>query len=223
MKITAGMPYSFSLVLGVLVHTPIANRTGDVTVLEPMGIDEIISWLHPGPQRWANRARDWAKLDAAFEEMPSYRVATAGYRWWVALGEGLPEAYCPDAQVIFRSRVPASAAKGTRIDWQVLLNLRSNATMTRAYLSVMALLDRSARSGHPITRLIRKGGRLVDNPARRLAPLLPPQDEARFIGMADTKKNRFDARRALSALHKMNIIEVVEERFGKRIYGPDPR
>ena len=208
-RITKGMPYSFSLVLGVLVHTPVANRTGVEIILDPMGIDEIVGWLHPGPKRWTNRTRDWARLDAAFEEMPSYRITTGGYRWWVALGEGLPETYHPDAQVIFRSRVPVSAAKGMRIDWPILLKFRSHATMTRAYLSVMALLDRSARQGHPITRLVRKNGCLVDNPAGRFAPLLPRGHEARFIGMADTKKARFDARRALNDLHKKTSLRLL--------------
>ena len=214
-KITGGMPYAFSLVIGALAHTPVSARTGGETRLYPLSVGEVAGWLHP--TRWNQRSRDWHLLEAALEEMPSYRVTLCDrssrepLRYWVALGEGLPRRYRADAVVKFRTRVPASAARGMRVSWPLLVRYRPHATLTRAYLSTAALLDRSARAGEPLRR---------EDPEAGRAAILPGRDIARFLGMADTKQNRYRARKALGELHRSRVIDLQEIARGYRVFGP---
>ena len=109
-----------------------------------------------------------------------------------------------------------------------------------AYLSLQALLDRSARKGHPITRQIRsvsvspetgkplraprggfvRGGPLVPNPAARFAPFLPERHLAAFVGRASSRKALRDARAAVLAFSRGPdpVVELVPERGGWRVY-----
>lgn len=234
-RIRGPMPLSFAVMLGALVTMAIDDRTGQEVITEHP-LDQIIAWGYP--TGWNQRARDWLKLHYAFEQLPSYRVPIGQHLFWLVLGEGLPAIYHRGATVWLRKRVPASAAYGIRIDWRKLLSYRSSAVMTRAYLSSHALMDRSAHKGHPLTRLIHepelradgqprrhKSGqivrseRVVPNPLADRAAFLPAWDVARFLGMANTKKNRHDARRALDRLHREGVVEVVEQHSGYRFYG----
>lgn len=213
-----GMPWAFSLVIGALLHTPINVRDGRETTVTGLDLDEVIAWIHAN--RWGSRAAQWGVLEAAFDEMASYRITVAGYRYWVAIGESLPTRYRRGATVEFRTRVPASAAYGTRLDWPTLIYYRASALMTRAYLSTRALLDRSARKGNDITLYhVGRDGRWQKNPVARYAPLLPHSDVAKFIGMANNKNNRHAARSALQRLQADGEIDIVEERRGYRVYG----
>ena len=237
-RIRGPMPLSFAVMLGALVTTAISDRTGN-EVITRYTLDEVIRWGYP--TGWPNRARDWLKLHRAFEELPSYRVPVGEYLVWLVIGEGLPRVYHENARVLLRKRVPASAAYGIRIDWPQLLRYRPSALMTRAYLSVHALMDRSAHRGHALTRLIhepefdsdgrpqrRKGGeiirseRLVPNPLANKVGFLPGRDVARFLGMKNSKSGRQDARQALARLHSNRVVEVVEEQSGYRFYGVLP-
>ena len=148
-RIRGPMPMSFSILLGALVSVRIEDRTGR-EIVDRHSLDEVIGWCHP--QGWRQRVRDWANLDRAFEELPSYRITIGDYRFWTVIGEGLPTRYERGASVLLRKRVPASAARGIRINWPQLVAYRPSALLTRAYLSVHAVLDRSARYGHPLTR-----------------------------------------------------------------------
>ena len=237
-RIRGPMPLSFAVMLGALVTTAISDRTGR-EVITRHTLDEVIGWGYP--TGWNQRARDWVKLHRAFEELPSYRVPVGEYLVWLVIGEGLPRVYHQNARVLLRKRVPASAAYGIRIDWPQLLRYRPSALMTRAYLSVHALMDRSAHRGHALTRLIhepeldadgkprrRKGGeivrseRLVPNPLANKVGVLPGRDVARFLGMKNSKSGRQDVRQALSRLHSERIVEVIEEQGGYRFYGVLP-
>jgi len=230
------MPLSFSILMGALVTTAVRDRTGhEIITAHPL--DDVISWIYP--HRWHTRARDWHKLDRAFEELPTYRVLVDKYRVWLVVGEGLPETYEPNATVILRKRIPASSAYGIRIDWPTFVSYRSSALMTRAYLSVHALMDRSAYKGNPITRYIRepllthdgspkrsasghilRSRNIVPNPLANRVAYLPDQDVARFLGMANRKQYRHYARQALARLHNEGIVEVVKDQRGYRFYGP---
>ena len=237
-RIRGAMPWSFTILLGVLIHTRIPDRTGREGRLK-LPLDDVIAWLHP--QRWKDRARDWHKLERAFEELPAYRIPVGDYRFRIVVAEALPRTYKREAIAWFSVRVPFSAGNGIRIDWPRLLTYRKSAIMTRAYLSLHALLDKSAHHGHPVTRLIRepvldsngvprrlRGGRivrtdrLVENPVARYAPFLSDGQVAGFLGLSDTAKNRHDGKRALTQLRCDNVVELVEENNGYRVYGPPP-
>ena len=237
-RIRGPMPLSFAVMLGALVTIAISDRTGhEVITRHPL--DEVIRWCYP--TGWNQRARDWIKLHRAFEELPSYRVPVGEYLLWLVMGEGLPRVYHQNASVLLRKRVPASAAYGIRIDWPQLLSYRPSALMTRAYLSVHALMDRSAHRGYALTRFIhepelnadgkprrQEGGqivrskRLVPNPLANKVGVLPARDVARFLGMKNSKSGRQDARQALARLHRDRVVEVVEEHGRYRFYGVLP-
>ena len=233
------MPVSFAVLLGALVTMGIDERTGH-EVNTKHKLNQVIGWIHP--TTWPNRARDWPTLHRAFEELPSYRIPVGKYMVWLVLGEGLPAVYQENASVWLRKRVPVSAAYGIRINWPTLLGYRPSSLLTRAYLSVHALMDRSAHRGFALTRLIyepelnahgeprrRKTGqiihsdRLVPNPVASRVGFLPARDVAKFLGMENTKGNRLNARQALGQLHRDEVIEVVEEHRGYRFYGLLPK
>ena len=257
-----GMPWSFTVVIGGLAHFGIADRR----VWAPMGrgvgpftMDEIIGWIHP--HGWNNRRRDWNKLDAAFEELPSYRVTVDGYRCWVVAGD-LPAAYSPKAELRLTVRVPPSAAYGARFSWPAYrVTYAKRATMQRAVLSTASLLDKTAHRGNPLTRLVRdpvldadgnpkreriigrdgkpardaRGryrtrpvfvpGKLVPNPLLgQIHPaLLPDKHTALFLGMADTRSNRRDAKAALETLNADGVIDLERVPNGFRVFGPSPK
>ena len=163
------------------------------------------------------------------------------YRFRIVVAEALPRTYKREAIAWFSVRVPSSAANGIRIDWPRLLMYRKSAVQTRAYLSVHALLDRSAHRGQPVTREIFEpvldrngrpkrgpGGRiarterLVENPLACYAPFLPDQHLAGFLGMSNTAKNRHDCKGAIENLNCDKVVELVRERGGYRVYGPSP-
>ena len=233
-RIRGPMPMSFAILLGALVSLKISDRTGQEVIVEHP-LDEIIGWCHP--DGWNQRARDWKNLDRAFEELPTYRVTIGEHRFWVVMGEGLPTRYMRDATVLLRKRVPASAANGIRISWPQVLAYRPSALLTRAYLSVHALLDRSAHKGHPLTREIYKpilsgdgqplrkngvivrSGKRIDNPLANKVSVVRPQNIAKFLGMPDSKSARQDARQALEKLHDDKVVEVVSSTEGYRFFG----
>ena len=152
-----GMPWSFTLTIGGLAHYAIEDRLQwapngrDL----PFAIDETIGWLHP--EGWKNRRRDWASLDAAFEETPSYRVTVNGERFSVVSAYGLPAVYSGDARVTLNVRVPPSAAHGARFDWnRYHVAYAKRAAHQRALLATAGLLDKTAHRGNPLTRLVRE-------------------------------------------------------------------
>ena len=163
-------------------------------------------------------------------------------RYWLVSAYGNPEVYRADAPCVLTVRTPPEAAAGMRIDWaRFRREAATSSIRARAYLSLMALLDRSARNGEPITRQIRapvspvdggrtvrasggrlvRDGELVDNPAARYAPLLRESDVAAFVGMDSTRKSRFDARAAIGAFASEPdpVVELIPDRGGWRVYG----
>ena len=256
-----GMPWSFTLAIGGVAHFSIRDRMA----LAPFGrdltfeIDEIIGWLHP--DGWSNRRRDWGRLDAAFEETPSYRVTVGNTRYSVVSAFGLPAVYAPSANVTLNVRVPPSAAHGARFDWhRYHMTYAKHAPLQRALLATAGLLDRTAHNGNPLTRLVREPvldadgkpkrerilgrdgkprrdkdgryrtravytGELVPNPLLgSIQPaILPDKHLALFLGMADSGKNRHDAKAALETLNGDNVIDLERIPNGYRVFGPVPK
>ena len=152
-----GMPWSFTLTIAGLAHYGIRDRVRWAPYGRdlPFEIDEAIGWLHP--DGWGNRRRDWSRLDAAFEETPSYRVTVEGERFSVVMAYGLPAVYSPQARVTLNVRVPPSAAHGARFDWyRYHVAYSKRATHQRALLATAGLLDRTAHHGNPLTRWVRE-------------------------------------------------------------------
>ena len=255
-----GMPWSFTMTIGGVAHYGIEDRMEWAPFGRDLSftVDEIIGWLHPGG--WANRRRDWSRLDEAFEETPSYRVTVGEHRYSVVTAYGLPRVYSPSAKVKLNVRVPPSAAHGARFDWhRYHVTYAKRATLQRALLATAGLLDRTASRGNPLTRLVRepaldadgkpkrerilgrdgkpkrddKGhfrtrplytGQLVPNPLLgKIQPaILPDKHLALFLGMANTRSSRQDAKAALETLHTDSVIDLERMPNGYRIFGPGP-
>ena len=207
------LPWSFRLAIGGLVNLDTHDRDGRMRTLE-FEVEELIQWLELARSgRWAHRARDYPRLRAALEETPRYRVTLAGQPYWLVSGGGLPDRFERAAPCWITVRTPPGAKGGMRIDWRRFCGEARSAVRGRGYLSLQALLDRSARNGRPLTRLIRspsispetgkpvrtpdggfvRAGPLVPNPAARYAPFLPECDVAAFLGLSSSAKNKYDA------------------------------
>ena len=148
-----------------------------------------------------------------------------------------------DSIVDFRVRIPRTTAHGARIDWPTLCKYRrASSPLYRAYLSVVALMDRTAHKGAPITRQIgtpllkadgqlkrKRGGRIVrDNetlivhPQAGMVQALSDADLARLIGLDPAVRvNLTRARRAFEQLEADGVFEGEWTKGGKmRVFGP---
>ena len=232
-----GAPWSMRLFVGALLHLAVGDRDGHWRTLR-LPTEEVINWLHPNG--WANRRRDWERFPAALDAMRerlTYVPMTGLGSVAIMFPSVIPRAPS-DPLVEFTLRISASAAHGARIDWQRLCRYGTeSAVLYRAYLSVCAYLDRSARAGHPITAEIgvpillpdgrpkrRKGGSMersetetMPNPAARYVAPLTEVDLAQMIGFdgADRFRRR-DARVAYERLNDEGVIDLHRE--GAKLY-----
>lgn len=248
-----GAPWPMRLFVGALLHLSIAERDGEWHTLRFPVFDVqnetgriersgVTSWLHPGG--WQNRRRDWSRFPAALDAMRDRLayVPVQGLGDVAMLVPSVIPRAMSDPIVEFTIRVPRSAARGARISWPRLCEYGTeSAALYRAYLSVSAHLDHSARSGHPITRLIgapvlgddgkpkrrtrgaiiRSSTELEPNPSAHYVPFLTDGDLARMIGFdGDNRFRRRDARKAFERLDDDGIIDLVPEHRGFRLYGP---
>ncbi len=111
-----GGQWDLHLMVGVLLYTDIADRDGQWHSFE-IPTEELIQWLHPHPNGWTNRGRDWERLPAAL-----YELNKLG---WIEI-EGVGLVQVVNASVIpltpkdpyaqFIVRIPSAAAHGARID-----------------------------------------------------------------------------------------------------------
>ena len=236
-----GLAWSFRFVVGGLVHLEYDDRDGRVRHLR-FAVEELIDWLElVKAGRWPHRARDYPRLAAALDETGRYEVTLDGRPCWVVSSDGLPAVFEAGAACTLAVRVPPGAAVGMRIDWpRFRREAAASAIRARAYLSLQALLDRSARKGHPVTRQIRsvsvspetgkplrapggdfvRRGPLVPNPAARYAPFLPERHLAAFVGRASSRAALHDARAAVLAFSREPdpVVELARERGGWRVY-----
>lgn len=249
-----GAPFDMHLFVSSFLKLPIRERHGNYVHLrfphmaahegDPMfaeGTDSLERWLFP--HGWTNKRRDRTKIIEALHRMHSNLgyVPTKIGNVLMVVPSVIPKT--PDDPLVqFTIMCPKDAAHGARIDWPTLCELRQDsAPLYRGYLAVSAWLDRTAKHGHPITRVLpakvqsksgqpifRNGKPLRDstrtepNPAARYVATLTDADIARMFGWAgDDKRRRLDARKALEQLADRGICEVVREgRNGLRIFGP---
>ena len=235
-----GLPWSFRLVVGGLAHLATDDRDGRMRNLE-LVVEDLIEWLELARSgRWSQRQRDYPRLLDALADTPRYQVTLAGKRYWLVSGVGLPDRFEHEAPCLFTVRTPPGAKGGMRIDWPRFRREARSAVRGRAYLSLRALLDRSAHKGEPLTRLIRsvsispetgkpvrtprgqflRAGPLVLNPASKFAPFLPSRDVPVFLGMGSSPKNKHDAIAAVKwfAEGPDPVVELIPEPGGWRVY-----
>ena len=252
-----GAPWALRLFIGALLHMPVADRDGRFhTYRLPLypdpewpDVPAVIEWLFPGNRRWRNKTRDWHKLPEALNtiknrlsHVPVTGADGAQYLMSLLVPTVIPTS--PDANLIeFMIRLPGAAAGGARLDWSVLSAYGTEgAVIYRAYLSAVAMMDKSARGGHPITSQIAtpllggdgkpirgRGGRVArsktdveTNPSARYVPALTDADLTRLIGLDPTNRHR--RRRAREAFERLDAdghIELVQVGGGRvKIFGP---
>ncbi|MDD9981563.1 MAG: hypothetical protein OXU81_09430 [Gammaproteobacteria bacterium] len=241
-----GLPWAFRIVVAALVHLAIADRDGRCRDLS-LTVDDVVDWLGvKSGGRWTNSGRDYHRLVESLDETQCYRVRVGSELRWLVSGYGVPAEYCADAPCTLKVVVPPGSGHGMRFNWwRFRKEAASSAVRARAYLSLMALLDRSAHKGQPITRLVRpplkspktglpvraRSGRimraaeLVPNPKASLAPYLPSRHAAAFVGLDSTSKNKFDAMAAIQSFgHGTDaVVELVKDARGLRVYGVSPK
>ena len=250
-----GAPWDMHLFISAMLHLDVLQRNGHWRTLRfphlrrherdwpNPKIKSIESWLFPDGWDKGNQSRDWHRLPEALHRMKR----DLGYVPIPGIGSVatifpsvIPETR-DDPLIEFTVRIPAAAANGARIDWDMLRKYRlESAALYRGYLSAIERLDRTAHHGHGITAEIaapelkpdgtpkrRKGGGIVrgksmiPNPHARLVSPLSDADLARLIGLDPTdKRRRHDARRALERLHADGVIDLRKDRDGWRIFAP---
>ena len=236
-----GAPWPMRFFIGALLHLPILRRDGEWHTIR-IPTQDAIAWIHP--HGWANRRRDWDRFPAALEAMRERLayVPVPGIGSVAMMFPSVIPRVLTDPFVEFTIRIPTRAARGASIEWPRLCDYGTqSAALYRAYLSVAAYLDRSARSGNPITTEIaapeldrqgkprrRKGGQVVrsrtatvPNPAARYVATLTDADLARMLGLDPTVRvYRLRARRALEQLEADRVIAIEREEAGLRLFGP---
>ena len=240
-----GATWDEALFVGALLHLRVDDRTGRPRQLA-IDARQLESWLFPSG-RMPHPGRDWHKLPEALLRVDQMRIhvpAIGAYVRVVAI-DSIPEHR--DGYVSFRLMIPASAAHGPRIDWQTLIRYRArSAPAYRSYLASQVILDRHARNGRPVTRLIparvlgpdrkaiwyedRSGNNrprrswqagTEPHPLAHTVPAYTAEDLADIIAIKDPSRAVY----AFRQLHKDGIIELFEERSGRaheatfRIYG----
>ena len=210
----------------------------------PLTTGDLARWLLPG---------GWDRRPATFERLRHALMALDGLRVPVPAGDLrlvdcvlLPRVFDRGrGPVVFRVSIPPSAAHGARVDWERLTRYGADsAPLYRAYLSVCAVLDYSARAGRALTphvpapvldkhgNPIRRKGAIVrshvetkPNPAARFVGWLSPDDVRRMVGLhADHHQNRRRAREAIEQLEANAVVAVERGRNGLiRLFAPDGR
>ena len=236
-----GAPWTMRLFIGAWLHLKISDRTGDWKPLW-FPLEYVEKWLHPDGWDKANRRRDWHKFPEALRRINNLYLPVPGVGLVLTAAATVIPKSPTDPGVEFTVRIPKSAAAGARLNWPVLCQYgKESAVLYRAYLAVVAIMDRTAHRGAPITKEIgapilksdetpkrRRGGQiarsrkvLIVHPYADMAPALTDADMARFIGLDPKKRyNRQRSRRAIERLREDGIIETERERNGRlRLFG----
>ena len=237
-----GAPWELRLWIEALLGLPIANRNGQWHTLQ-YPLREVIAMLHPNG--WANQRRDWQRLPEALQRMRSHLsdLPVEGVGSVALVFPSVIPNHPTDPGVEFTVRIPATAARGARVDIKRLRDYGvQSAVLYRAYLTVATLLDVTARRGQPITRQIgrpeldadgkrmrRPGGsvvrsqELMPHPMARLQKVFTDRAAASLIGFdPGSSDHRRKTRAALGRLHDDNVIELQPSggRGSFRIFGP---
>ena len=238
-----GAPWTMRLFVGALLHLGIPERDGEWHNLR-FELAEVEAWLHPDGWDRANRRRDWYKLPEALRAINNLAwVYIPGVGDVLMAAASVIPTSPTDPGVEFTIRLPRSAAHGARIDWPTLCNYgKESAVLYRAYLSIVALMDRTAYKGAPITkqigtpilkadgqpkrkhggRIVRSAAALIPHPNAGMVQALTDADLARLIGLGPAVRvNLTRARRAFERLAADGIIDTERTKDGKlRTFGP---
>ena len=237
-----GAPWPMHIFIAAFLHLNIGDRNGEWRQLR-FSREYVESWLHPDGWDKDNRRKHWHRFPEALHAVDRLRVYVPGVGDVRLVGVDTIPQKPTDALVDIRVRIPKTAAHGARIDWPTLCKYRrASSPLYRAYLSVVALMDRTAHKGAPITRQIgttilkadgtpkrKHGGRIVrDNetlivhPQAGMVQALSDADLARLIGLDPNKRdNPGRARGAFEQLEADGIFEGEWTKDGKlRAFGP---
>ena len=235
-----GAPLDLRVFVGALLSVPETARDGrDVRI--PITVGELADWLYPNGWDRSNRRRGWESFRQSLKNLDRLRVPIEvdGHVVGVQVVNAfvIPRSWDRgQASVVLRVAIPASAARGARVNWDRLrVYGAESAPLYRAYLSACAVLDYSARNGHGITQQIgaatldqhgkplrRKDGRIirsqtetVPNPAAKFVGKLTDDDVRRLVGLhAQHHENRKRARAALERLGNDGVIDLRTFRDG---------
>ena len=237
-----GAPWPMHIFIAAFLHLHIGDRNGEWRQLR-FSREYVESWLHPDGWDKSNRRKHWHRFPEALHAVDRLRVYVPGVGDVRLVGVDTIPQKPTDALVDLRVRIPRAAAHGARIDWPTLCKYRRvSSAQYRAYLSVVALMDRTARKGAPITkqigtpilkadgqpkrkrdgRIVRSAAALIPHPNAGMAPALTDADLARGIGLDPAVRVHLTrARRAFERLAADGIIDTERTKDGKlRLYGP---
>ena len=237
-----GAPWPMHIFISAFLHLNIGDRNGEWRQLR-FSREYVESWLHPDGWDRHNRRKHWHRFPEALHAVDRLRVYVPGVGDVRLVGVDTIPQKPTDSIVDFRVRIPRTTAHGARIDWPTLCKYRrASSPLYRAYLSVVALMDRTAHKGAPITRQIgtpilkadgqlkrKRGGRIVrDNetlivhPQAGMVQALSDADLARLIGLDPAVRvNLTRARRAFEQLEADGVFEGEWTKGGKmRVFGP---
>ena len=244
-----GAPWTLRLFVGALLSLPVELRNNAPHHM-PLTTGQLQRWLLPGG--WDRRPAAFERLCRALKDLDRLRVpvpiaGTSGISLRVVDALALPNAYDRGrGRVVLRVSIPGGAARGARVDWSRLTRYGAmSAPNYRAYLSVAAVLDYSARAGRALTPHVPapvldangnpkrgKGGRIVrskvataPNPAARYVGWLSPDDVRQMVGLrADTRENRARGMRAVEYLADDGVMDIERRRDGSiRFFAPSPK
>ena len=243
-----GAPLDLRVFVGALLSVPENARDGrDVRI--PITVGELAEWLYPNGWDRSNRRRGWESFRQSLKNLDRLRVPIEvdGHMVGVQVVNAfvIPRSWDRgQASVVLRVAIPASAARGARVNWDRLrVYGAESAPLYRAYLSVCAVLDYSARNGHGITqligaptvdqhgepirgknrRIIRSPIETVPNPAARFVGKLTDEDVRRLVGLhASHHENRKRARAAIERLDSDGVIALRTFRDGcVQVFAPE--
>ena len=217
-----GAPLDLRVFVGALLSVPETARDGrDVRI--PITVGDLADWLYPNGWDRSNRRRGWESFRQSLKNLDRLRVPIEvdGHMVGVQVVNAfvIPRSWDRgQASVVLRVAIPASAARGARVNWDRL----------RVY-GACAVLDYSARNGHGITqqigapelnqhgkplrskdgRIIRSTRETIPNPAAKFVGKLTDDDVRRLVGLhAQHHENRKRARAALERLDSDGVIDL---------------
>ena len=228
-----GAPWGLRLFVGALLSLPVEFRDGRQQLM-PLTTGDLARWLLPGG--WDRRPAAFERLQRALRDLDRLRVpieieGTSGGLLKVVDCVLMPVAFDRGrGPVVLRVSIPGGSAHGARVDWNRLTRYgAASAPLYRAYLSVCAVLDYSARAGRALTPEVpapvldsagkpkrARGGRIVrdrvitvPNPAARFVNWLRDDDVRAMVGLAaDTRTNRKRAREAVDRLASNGVCSI---------------
>ena len=216
-----GAPWDLRLFVGALLSLPVELRNGSTQRMR-LTTGDLARWLQPGG--WDRHPTSFERMRRSLRELDRLRVpvevaGTSGGLLKVVSCRLLPREFDRGrGPIIVEASIPGGAARGARVDWDRLTRYGAkSASIYRAYLSVVAVLDHSSRAGKALTaeipapildrrgqpkrrkgKIMRSSTATVPNPAARYVGWLTDEDLRAMVGLAaDHRQNRKRSREAI--------------------------